>query len=394
MRILFHQFKFFMSIVKRSLYTRWFILLFSLGILILILWNTYLLFQTFKHEERMKMEIWAEANQKISDVSDLDADIELPSNILIKNTTIPVILITNTDSIRGFSNLPKEVAEDTVLVRKMLFDLKKQNTPIEIKHPDGNQYVYYGNSSLITKLKYYPLALVAILALFGLLVYSYFRASRMSSENKLWAGMAKETAHQIGTPLSSLLGWIEIMKLDDMDDTIVTEIQKDVDRLQTIADRFSKIGSAPDLEILNVVEETKKSFDYLQSRSSKLIDFEFESNTDIVNLLLNPTLHSWTIENLIKNAIDAIKGKGRIKVTIKNTDKHLQILVSDTGKGVPKNQFRKIFEPGYSTKKRGWGLGLSLTQRIVEKYHKGSIKVLKSEIGKGTVFSVQYRKMD
>ncbi|RRA95403.1 sensor histidine kinase [Paenimyroides viscosum] len=382
-----------MSILKRSLYTRWFLLIFSLGILILILWNTYLLFQTFKHEERVKMEIWAEANQKISDLSDLDGDIELPSNIVIKNTTIPVILITKTDSIRSFSNLPKEVAEDTVLIRKMLLDLKKQNAPIEIVHPSGNQYVYYGNSSLITKLKYYPLALVAILVLFGLLVYSYFRASKMSSENKLWAGMAKETAHQIGTPLSSLMGWIEIMKLEEIDENIVEEVQKDVDRLQTIADRFSKIGSEPNLELLNIVEETKKSFDYLQSRSSKQINFKFETNTDIVNLMLNPTLHSWTIENLVKNAIDAIKGKGNVEVEIRNNENTLQILVSDTGKGIPKNQFRKVFEPGFSTKKRGWGLGLSLTQRIVQKYHKGSIKVLKSEIGKGTTFSIQYKKV-
>lgn len=374
------------------MYTRWFLLIFSLGILILILWNTYLLFQTFKHEERVKMEIWAEANQKISDLSDLDGDIELPSNIVIKNTTIPVILITKTDSIRSFSNLPKEVAEDTVLIRKMLLDLKKQNAPIEIVHPSGNQYVYYGNSSLITKLKYYPLALVAILVLFGLLVYSYFRASKMSSENKLWAGMAKETAHQIGTPLSSLMGWIEIMKLEEIDENIVEEVQKDVDRLQTIADRFSKIGSEPNLELLNIVEETKKSFDYLQSRSSKQINFKFETNTDIVNLMLNPTLHSWTIENLVKNAIDAIKGKGNVEVEIRNNENTLQILVSDTGKGIPKNQFRKVFEPGFSTKKRGWGLGLSLTQRIVQKYHKGSIKVLKSEIGKGTTFSIQYNK--
>lgn len=374
------------------MYTRWFLLIFSLGILILILWNTYLLFQTFKHEERVKMEIWAEANQKISDLSDLDGDIELPSNIVIKNTTIPVILITKTDSIRSFSNLPKEVAEDTVLIRKMLLDLKKQNAPIEIVHPSGNQYVYYGNSSLITKLKYYPLALVAILVLFGLLVYSYFRASKMSSENKLWAGMAKETAHQIGTPLSSLMGWIEIMKLEEIDENIVEEVQKDVDRLQTIADRFSKIGSEPNLELLNIVEETKKSFDYLQSRSSKQINFKFETNTDIVNLMLNPTLHSWTIENLVKNAIDAIKGKGNVEVEIRNNENTLQILVSDTGKGIPKNQFRKVFEPGFSTKKRGWGLGLSLTQRIVQKYHKGSIKVLKSEIGKGTTFSIQYKK--
>ncbi|HLV50334.1 MAG TPA: HAMP domain-containing sensor histidine kinase, partial [Flavobacterium sp.] len=175
---------------------------------------------------------------------------------------------------------------------------------------------------------------------------------------------------------------------------IVEEVQKDVDRLQTIADRFSKIGSAPNLEVLNVIEETKKSFDYLQSRSSKRIDFEFETNADIVNLLINPVLHSWTIENLIKNAIDAIKGKGKIKVELKNDENSIQILVIDTGKGIPKNQFRKVFEPGFSTKKRGWGLGLSLTQRIVEKYHKGTIRVLKSEVGKGTVFSVQYKKKE
>lgn len=381
-----------MSILKRSLYTRWFLLIFSLGILILILWNTYLLFQTFKHEERVKMEIWAEANQTISS-SSLDADIELPSNILIKNTTIPAILTTSTDSIISLFNVSEEVENDLNLQQKFLKELKTQNIPIEIKHSEGNQYVYYGNSSLITKLKYYPLALVAILVLFGLLVYSYFRASKMSSENKLWAGMAKETAHQIGTPLSSLLGWIEIMKLDDMDENIISEIQKDVDRLQTIADRFSKIGSEPNLELLNIVEETKKSFDYLQSRSSKQINFRFETNADIVNLMLNPTLHSWTIENLVKNAIDAIKGKGNVEVEIRNNENTLQILVSDTGKGIPKNQFRKVFEPGFSTKKRGWGLGLSLTQRIVEKYHKGSIRVLKSEIGKGTVFSIQYKKM-
>jgi len=381
-----------MSILKRSLYTRWFLLIFSLGILILILWNTYLLFQTFKHEERVKMEIWAEANQTISS-SSLDADIELPSNILIKNTTIPAILTTSTDSIISLFNVSEEVENDLNLQQKILKELKTQNIPIEIKHSEGNQYVYYGNSSLITKLKYYPLALVAILVLFGLLVYSYFRASKMSSENKLWAGMAKETAHQIGTPLSSLMGWIEIMKLEEIDENIVDEVQKDVDRLQTIADRFSKIGSEPNLELLNIVEETKKSFDYLQSRSSKQINFKFETNTDIVNLMLNPTLHSWTIENLVKNAIDAIKGKGNVEVEIRNNENTLQILVSDTGKGIPKNQFRKVFEPGFSTKKRGWGLGLSLTQRIVEKYHKGSIRVLKSEIGKGTVFSIQYKKM-
>jgi len=374
------------------LYTRWFLLIFSLGILILILWNTYLLFQTFKHEERVKMEIWAESYKSINN-ADKNTNVDLPLAVLSKNTTIPIILTFDTDSISEASNLSEEATNDITLQKKLLRELKSQNTPIEIIHPSGNQYLYYGNSSLINKLKYYPLALVAILVLFGLLVYSYFRASKMSSENKLWAGMAKETAHQIGTPLSSLMGWIEIMKLEEIDENIVDEVQKDVDRLQTIADRFSKIGSEPNLELLNIVEETKKSFDYLQSRSSKQINFKFETNTDIVNLMLNPTLHSWTIENLVKNAIDAIKGKGNVEVEIRNNENTLQILVSDTGKGIPKNQFRKVFEPGFSTKKRGWGLGLSLTQRIVQKYHKGSIRVLKSEIGKGTVFSIQYKKM-
>ena len=381
-----------MSILKRSLYTRWFLLIFSLGILILILWNTYLLFQTFKHEERVKMEIWAESYKSINN-ADKNTNVDLPLAVLSKNTTIPIALTTKDGDVINVSNFPEEAQNDRNLQQKILNDLKSQNAPIEVEFLDDNQYVYYGNSSLITKLKYYPLALVAILVLFGLLVYSYFRASKMSSENKLWAGMAKETAHQIGTPLSSLLGWIEIMKLDDMDENIIGEIQKDVDRLQTIADRFSKIGSEPNLELLNIVEETKKSFDYLQSRSSKQINFKFETNTDIVNLMLNPTLHSWTIENLVKNAIDAIKGKGSVEVEIKNNENTIQILVSDTGKGSPKNQFKKVFEPGFSTKKRGWGLGLSLTQRIVQKYHKGSIRVLKSEIGKGTVFSIQYKKI-
>ncbi|WCM41569.1 HAMP domain-containing histidine kinase [Flavobacterium sp. CBA20B-1] len=380
-----------MSILKRSLYTRWFLLIFSLGILILILWNTYLLFQTFKHEERVKMEIWAEASKSMINTDKNSVD--LPLAVLSGNTTIPAILTTKTDSIISHYNLPEEVEDDLKLQHKFLNDLKKENAPLEVRFLDEIQYVYYGNSSLITKLKYYPLALVAILVLFGLLVYSYFRTSRISSENKLWAGMAKETAHQIGTPLSSLMGWIEIMKLEEIDANIVEEVQKDVNRLQTIADRFSKIGSEPNLELLNIVTETKKSFDYLQSRSSKQIDFDFETNTDVVNLMLNPTLHSWTIENLVKNAIDAIKGKGKIKVEIKNSDAFIHILVTDTGKGIPKSQFRKIFEPGFSTKKRGWGLGLSLTQRIVEKYHKGTIRVLKSEIGKGTTFSIQYKKI-
>jgi two-component system, sporulation sensor kinase D len=381
-----------MNFFKNRLYTRWFLLASSFVILTLILWNTYLLFQTFKTEERAKMEIWAEAYETINNADPETTDIELPSSIVIKNTTIPIVLANARDSVINIANVDESVYASHESKLRLLNKLKSENNPIEISHPTENQFVYYGNSNLITKLKYYPLALIAILVLFGALVWSYFKTTKISAENRLWAGMAKETAHQIGTPLSSLLGWVEIMRLDEVDEMTVTEIEKDVHRLQTIADRFSKIGSETDLELLNIVEETRHSFEYLQSRSSKQIDFTFESNADIVQVWLNPVLHSWTIENLVKNAIDAIKGKGKVAVTIKYADPYLQIFVKDTGKGIEKSKFTKVFEPGYSTKKRGWGLGLSLTQRIVEMYHKGKIKVAQSEIGKGTTFVITYKK--
>jgi signal transduction histidine kinase len=214
----------------------------------------------------------------------------------------------------------------------------------------------------------------------------------MATQNKLWAGMAKETAHQIGTPLSSLIGWLEIMKADNVDETTVAEIEKDIVRLQTITDRFSKIGSEPVLEPKDIIQETKDSYTYLQSRFSKQVEFSFKAPNDPIVVPLNSALHSWTIENLVKNAIDAMKGRGKLKVKIVEEGKLVKIYVSDTGKGIPRNQFRSVFEPGFTTKKRGWGLGLSLTKRIVEEYHKGKIKVFDSEIGKGTIMEVSFKK--
>ncbi len=380
-----------MNLFKDNTYTRWIIIVLSFAILVLILWNTYLLFQTFKHEERMKMEIWASAFKTI-DMADENTDLELPANVLSTNSTIPIVLVGTDGKIVGIRNADEKTQRNDTLQQKLLKRLSLENKPIEVDHPDGKISIYYGNSSLITKLKYYPMALVAILMLFGGLVYSYFRTTKISAENKLWAGMAKETAHQIGTPLSSLLGWVEIMRLDNVNTETVTEIEKDVQRLQTIADRFSKIGSEPNLEPLNIIAETEKSFDYLKARSSAQIRFTFLSTVSEVIIPLNKVLHSWTIENLIKNAIDAIKGKGVIQVEIRDTEKYVHIFVSDTGKGIVKNQFKKIFEPGFTTKKRGWGLGLSLTKRIVEEYHNGRIKVEKSEIGKGTTFMITYKK--
>jgi signal transduction histidine kinase len=214
----------------------------------------------------------------------------------------------------------------------------------------------------------------------------------MATENKLWAGMAKETAHQIGTPLSSLIGWLEILKSDTIAETTVLEIEKDIIRLQSITDRFSKIGSEPILEKKDIISETEKSFAYLQSRFSKQVIFSFNAPEFPITVSLNPALFSWTIENLVKNAIDAMRGRGKLDVVIELEGEFVKIKVSDTGKGIPKKQFKTIFEPGFTTKKRGWGLGLSLTKRIVEEYHNGKVKVLHSEINKGTTMQISFRK--
>jgi two-component system, sporulation sensor kinase D len=372
--------------------TRWILIAASFVIISLILWNTYTFFQIFKNEERVKMEHWAEALKTFNNAG-IDADIELPLKIM-QNATIPIIQIEN-DSIINAKNIDEEILKSKSKSAELLAKLKNQNEPVVIEYVPGKfQYIYYGDSALLNKLKYYPIALVLIIVLFGALVYNFYKSTKMATQNKLWAGMAKETAHQIGTPLSSLIGWLEIMKADNVDETTISEIEKDILRLQMITDRFSKIGSEPILESLDIIKETQESYDYLQARFSKQITFSFKAPKKPIFVLLNPALHSWTIENLVKNAIDAMKGKGKLLVEIIEEGKLVTINVSDTGNGIPKNQFKNIFEPGFTTKKRGWGLGLSLTKRIVEEYHRGKIKVLHSEINKGTTMQVSFKKSE
>jgi len=274
-----------------------------------------------------------------------------------------------------------------------LSGLKNENDPIIIEYVPGKfQKIYYGDSELLKKLKYYPIALLLIIILFAALVYNFYKSTKMATQNKLWAGMAKETAHQIGTPLTSLVGWVEILKSENIDKSTTDEIEKDIERLQTITERFSKIGSEPKLENRDIVEETHQSYKYLQSRFSKQVEFSFKGPDNPIFASFNPTLHGWTIENLVKNAIDAMKGRGKLSVSVEEEGEFVKIKVSDTGSGIPKNQYKSVFEPGFTTKKRGWGLGLSLTKRIVEEYHKGTIKVLHSEIGKGTTMQVSILK--
>ncbi len=362
----------------------------SFIIILLILWNTYIFFQKFKEEERTKMEIWAAAQAEFIQTKDLDRELGVLSlEVLRTNNSTPMILLS-TDGVASSKNLNgNNNDENQEYLQKKIVQFKKENLPIKISY-QNEQYgtLYYGNSDVLRKLKFYPIALILIILLFSSLVFLFFSASRVSEQNKLWAGMAKETAHQIGTPLSSLLGWVEILKMENIDVSITSEIEKDIDRLQTITERFSKIGSTPSLKKEGIIEETKKTFEYLKLRSSKLVKFNFKAPEKEVYSEINLQLFSWTIENLLKNAIDAMKGRGNLNVEILSDTKEVKINVIDSGKGISKNNYKKIFNPGYTTKKRGWGLGLSLVRRIIEDYHKGKVKVLDSKIGKGTTMQI------
>ena len=360
----------------------------SFIIVSLILWNTYIFFQKFKTEERVKMEILAAAQKELK-TGDLDANVGLSLKIIENNKSIPMILVDEEGTIETFQNLDAVKALDAQYVKRQLEKMKSQNKPIEVSYQGKNKkLIYYRDSDLLNKLTYYPIALILILMLFLSVIYLFYNSNKAAETNKLWTGMAKETAHQIGTPLSSLLGWIAILKMEKVDDKYVEEIEKDVARLNTIANRFSKIGSKPALKKENIVLIAKQAFDYLESRSSKQIVFSFHSSDSEIFTNLNTELFGWVIENLIKNALDAMQKEGTLELKIETIENKVKVTVSDTGKGMPKKLFKQIFNPGFTTKKRGWGLGLSLSKRIVEDYHKGKIAVQKSVIGKGTTLEI------
>jgi len=385
-----------MSFLKNTLLLKRIVILISFSIVSLILWNTYSFFKRFKNEERLKMEIVATAMKEFAENQNLEADVSLEDKIIKSNTNIPMILVDENGNIGADSylNLDPEKAKDPAYLQAQLEIMKEQNNPIEIDFAKNRtQYIYYRNSDLLNKLSYYPLTLILILALFLALIYMMFTSNKIAEQNKLWTGMAKETAHQIGTPLSSLLGWIAILKMENVDDNYIDEIEKDVHRLNTIANRFSKIGSLPTLKKSDVVASTKKAYEYLEYRSSKQIAFSFESSQQEIYTNLNEELYSWVIENLIKNSIDAMMGKGKLAVAISVDTEHIKINITDTGKGMAKSQLKKIFNPGFTSKKRGWGLGLSLSKRIIEDYHKGKILVKNSELNKGTTFQIILAKI-
>ncbi|MCG2429668.1 sensor histidine kinase [Aequorivita xiaoshiensis] len=376
--------------LQKKTFSRWAFIIASVFIVGLILWNTYIFFNQLKENERAKMEIWAAAYNDFLQKNSLDTPVgDVILTIIQGNVTTPMILYTHKEDIYSDRNIDPNDINTRDKKEKLIKQFSSEYTPIEIRNENNLlATIYYGNSPVINKLKYYPAFLILIIFLFILAVYLFYKTSKSAEQNRLWAGMAKETAHQIGTPLSSLVGWTEILKTENVNPEYITEMEKDISRLEKITDRFSKIGSVPKLEKHDLVEETKTTFEYLQKRSSKLIEFQLDIPETPIYVQMNPQLYSWTIENLVKNGIDAMRGKGKISISIAQNSRFAYVHISDTGKGLTKSEFRRIFTPGHTTKKRGWGLGLSLAKRIIEEYHKGKIRVSKSVPNEGTTMEI------
>ena len=372
--------------------SNWVLVFLSLITISIILWNTFLFFQKFKIEERSKMEIWSLAQTELTKSLENDNISNLTLEVLKNNSTTPMIKVNKNGEIE-YNNIDNLDVKDSIKINKLIRKFKSENSPIKIYYNNKViETLYYGNSDVINKLKYYPLALILVILLFISLIYFYYKSSKVASLNMLWTGMAKETAHQIGTPLTSLMGWVEILKSKDIDSNYINEIEKDIDRLNIISERFNKIGSKPILKITNLTSLTQISLDYLKTRISNSVKIEFNSSNTELYCLMNEQLYSWTIENIIKNSIDAIKGDGDILIDITEKKSILKITINDNGSGINKSDFKKIFNPGYTSKKRGWGLGLSLSKRIIEDYHNGKIFVKSSEKNVKTVIQIEFDK--
>jgi signal transduction histidine kinase len=382
-----------------NIYTRkqrWklFLLIVAIGIGVGSLLYTHRLVNRLSEEERKKVELWAEATRQISDISSEPGDISFALSVLTDNTTVPVILTDAANTIISTRNLDSLLLKDSLYLASELREMQEQHAPIEIEFAANQKnYIYYKDSFLLTQLRYYPFFQLAVITLFLLVSYLAFSSSRKAEQNQVWVGMAKETAHQLGTPLSSLMAWLEYLKSKPQPDEHVQEIEKDIIRLNTITERFSKIGAAPSLKKENLTTVMQNSMDYVRTRTSSKVRFTLDNKQHYdVEAPLNVPLFEWVLENLFKNAIDAMVGEGAITVSIMDQQQFVYIDIADTGKGIPKSKYKTVFKPGYTSKSRGWGLGLSLSKRIVEEYHGGQIFVKSSELNKGTVFRIVLKK--
>ena len=315
---------------------------------------------------------------------------DLSLNVIDENKDIPIIITDKNRNLIESKNIDEEILNNPEKLKQKIAEMDDKYPPFEIQLPNfNNQFVFYDNSDLLNYLRYYPYALGLFIGLYLLFSFWFLRTIKKSDESMLWAGLAKETAHQIGTPLSSMIGWVEVMKLDaNRNDDGLFEINKDINRLKTISERFSKIGSVPELNDLNLKETVQQNFDYLKSRISRKVNFELKIPSREILIPHNRILMSWVIENLVKNAVDAMKGEGKLEISLYSKNNYVLIDVKDSGSGMTNTQMRSAFKPGYSTKKRGWGLGLSLAKRVINEYHNGDIKIAESEVGKGTTFRI------
>ena len=344
-------------------------------------------------EERNKMEIWAAATSELAS-SNSESNFDLILTIIQSNTTIPVIVAENNEIIQ-YSNITINTNDTARYLASKLESMQKNGSTIEIDLGNGEkQTLYYEDSILLKQLSYYPYIQLLVMALFALIAYIGLISVKRAEQNKVWVGLSKETAHQLGTPISSLMAWIELLKVNtNTDPAIVNDMDKDVKRLSTIAERFSKIGSIPDKELIYINELLEDTCSYMSTRISSRVQLNTHLPQDAEATMACRSLIEWVIENLCKNAVDAMEGKGEINVTLTSDNKNIYIDVSDTGKGIARKEFENIFKPGYTTKKRGWGLGLTLAKRIVEDYHNGHIYIKESEIGKGTTFRIELHKI-
>lgn len=376
--------------MKKNIFNKnWLIILISSFIVGVILWNTYVFVNNFKIEERNKMELWSLATLELIDIEGEISNLTL--EVLKKNKTTPMIKVDNNGAIE-INNIDGLNKSDSLEINNLIKKFSSENEPIKILLAGEHiSTLYYGNSGLLNKLKFYPSALLLIAALFGFFAFLFFKSTKIAEINMLWSGMAKETAHQIGTPLTSLMGWLELLKTSSNKDQYLKEVEKDLERLNIISERFNKIGSKPKLSEENICEEIDKTISYLRARLSNKISLEFEHPKDEIIVYLNNQLFSWSLENIIKNSIDSIKDHGKVKISIIEENEYLKIYISDNGIGIKQSLKNKIFNPGVTTKERGWGLGLSLSKRIIEEYHKGEIKLIESIVGQGTKMLIKLK---
>ncbi|WP_217606342.1 HAMP domain-containing sensor histidine kinase [Chitinophaga sp. GbtcB8] len=377
-------------------YIGWKFVLVSMAVVIIVatIWFVSSLSQRIQEEETKKVATWVEANRELLQAP-ADANLNLAVEIVTTNTTIPLILTNETGDIIDSRNLDTVKGRNPRYLQDELAVFKKKHPPF-IMEVDAKQkiynYIYYGDSLILKQVRYYPYIQLLVVTLFiGVVLFALSTTNR-ATQNLVWVGLAKETAHQLGTPLSSMEAWLEILKENEANASMVTELGKDVDRLKLITDRFSKIGSVPKLEEKNVVAQIEHMTAYIRKRAPQKVQFTVHTKDTDMPAMISPPLFDWVVENLLKNALDAMEGKGAIDIYIDNHPTDITIDITDTGKGIPKPYYEKVFKPGFSTKKRGWGLGLSLAKRIIEEYHKGRLFVKASELGKGTTFRIILRK--